>query len=66
MHAMHSVHPLFLLGGDRVEPPTKFSKKGGLTRPQPVALGGGCCKGGDNFFQGARFAISAKKKKTKI
>ena len=58
--------PSFFWGADRVEPPTKFSKKGGLTRPQPVALGGGCWKGGDNFFQGARFAISAKKKQTKI
>ena len=41
---MHSGHPpfFFLQGG--VEPPTKFSKKGGLTGPQ--LLEGGCWERG--------------------
>ena len=38
----HSVHPPFMLGGGRgggVEPPTKFSKRGGLTGPQLLEEG---------------------------
>ena len=38
-------------GGGGVEPPTKFSKKGGgLTGPQ--ILDGGCWERGADFFQG--------------
>ena len=53
-------NPPFCWGGGGVEPPTKFSKRGGLPGPQ---LGeGGCWKRGDNFFQ-EEFAIFTKKKK---
>ena len=47
---IHSVHPLpFSRGG--VEPPTKFSKRGGgLTGPQ--LLEGAAGKEGGDFFQG--------------
>ena len=42
MGGFHSVdtHIPFLLGGGGVKPPTKFSKRGGLTGPQ--LLEGGC------------------------
>ena len=49
---IHSVHPPPLsAGGGGVEPLTKFSKRGDLTRPQ--LLEGGCWERGDDFFQGA-------------
>ena len=53
----HSVHgPLSTGGSGRwgggggVEPPTKFSKRGGLAGPQ--LLEGGCWERGGYFFQG--------------
>ena len=54
----HSMHPplFFLLG--RVEPPTKFSKRGGLTGPQ--FLEGGCWERGEWLFSG-RLQFSHKK-----
>ena len=45
----HSVHPPLSDGG-RVEPPTKFSKRGGLTGPQ--LLEGVAGKEGGDFFRG--------------
>ena len=45
----HSVHPPLSDGG-RVEPPTKFSKRGGLTGPQ--LLEGVAGKEGVTFFRG--------------
>ena len=48
---MHSVHPLPLsAGGGGVEPPTKFSKRGGL--PGHQFLEGGCWEREGDFFQG--------------
>ena len=47
---MHSVHPPFCRTGGGVAPPTKFSKKEGLERPQ--LLEGGCWEKGGNFFLG--------------
>ena len=50
---MHSGHPPFLQGeggGEGVEPPTKFSKREGLTGTQ--ILEEGCWERGGNFFQG--------------
>ena len=56
----HSVHPPLSDGG-RVEPPTKFSKRGGLTGPQ--LLEGGCWERGGDFFQGGcNFHIKNKLK----
>ena len=47
----HSVHPPLLCVGGGVEPPIKFSKRGGgLTGPQ--FLEGGCREKGGGFFQG--------------
>ena len=48
---IHSVHLPFLkgVGGGRFEPPTKFSKRGDLTRPQ--LLERGCLERGGDFFQ---------------
>ena len=40
----------FCWGGGGVEPPTKYSKRGGLTRPQ--LLEGVAGKEGGDFFQG--------------
>ena len=59
----HSVHPLPLSagagGGGVVEPPTKFSKRGGgLTGPQ--LLEGVAGKEGGDFFQG-ELQFSCKK-----
>ena len=45
---IHSVHPLSFCWG--VEPPTKFSKRGGFTESQ--LLEGGCWERGGDFFQG--------------
>ena len=45
---INSVHPPFLQG--KVEPPTKFSKRVGLTGPQ--LLEGVAGKEGGDFFQG--------------
>ena len=45
--------------GRRVEPPIKFSKKGGLTGPQP--LEGSCWERGGDFFQGEWLEFSHKK-----
>ena len=50
----HSVHPPLSDGG-RVEPPTKFSKRGGLTGPQLL-------EGGDFFQGGCNFHIKNKLK----
>ena len=47
----HSVHPP-LSDGERVEPPTKFSKRGSLTGPQ--LLEGVCWERGGDFFHGRR------------
>ena len=52
-HNKHSVHPpppTLSEGEEEVEPPTKFSKRGGLTRPQ--LLGWGCWERWGGFFQG--------------
>ena len=61
----HSLHPHpptpFLLGG-RVEPPTKFSKRGGLAGPQ--LLEGGCWEREGDFREGLQF--SHKKLKSEI
>ena len=46
---VHSGHPPPLSAGG-VEPPTKFSKRGGLTGPQ--LLEGGCWEKGGDLFQG--------------
>ena len=51
----HSVHPLSAVG---VEPPTKFSKRGGLTRPQ--LLEGGCWERGWLFSGGLQFSHKNK------
>ena len=51
--------PPFLLGG--VTPPTKYSKRGGLTGPQRGVAG----KEGGNFFQGRLQFYKKKKKKLK-
>ena len=59
---IHSVHLPFLkgVGGGRFEPPTKFSKRGDLTRPQLLERG---WKEGGDFFQGGRnFQIKNKLK----
>ena len=37
-------------GGEGVEPPTKFPKRGGLTRPQ--LFEGGCWERGASLFSG--------------
>ena len=52
MGGFHSVdtHIPFLLGGGGVKPPTKFSKRGGLTGPQ--LLEGGCWERRCDFFEG--------------
>ena len=50
----HSVHPPLSDGG-RVEPPTKFSKRGSLTGPQ--LLEGVCWERGGDFIQGGRSAV---------
>ena len=61
----HSVHrPLSTggsgrWGGGGVEPPTKFSKRGGLAGPQ--LLEGGCWERGGYFFQGGGLQLSYKK-----
>ena len=56
---INSVHPPFLQG--RVEPPTKFSKRVGLTGPQ--LLEGVAGKEGGDFFQGGcNFHIKNKLK----
>ena len=48
---MHSGHPHPPSAGGRgAEPPTKFSKMGGLTGPQ--LLEGGCWERGGDLFQG--------------
>ena len=59
-HSNHSVHPLaFLQGG--VDPPTNFSKRGVLTRPQ--LLKGVAGKEGVTFFRvGCNFHIKNKLK----
>ena len=49
MNQQQSVHPLSA-GRGGVEPPTKFSKRGGLTGPQ--LLEGGCWEKGGDLFQG--------------
>ena len=46
----HSVHPPPLSAGGGVEPPTKFSKREGLTGPQLLEVG--CWERGGDFFQG--------------
>ena len=56
---INSVHPPFLQG--RVEPPTKYSKRMGLTGPQ--LLEGVAGKEGGDFFQGGcNFHIKNKLK----
>ena len=58
---LHSVHlPPFLQGGGGgVEPPTKFSKREGLTGS---VFRGGCLeRGGDFFFWGGGGAVFTKK-----
>ena len=52
----HSVHPPFL---QRVKPPTKFSKRRGLTGPQ--LLEGVAGKEGCDFFQEGVLQLSHKK-----
>ena len=57
-HIEHSVHPSFSTGccwwwwgaWGAVEPPTKFSKKGGSLAGTQV-FEGGCWKRGNDFFQ---------------
>ena len=49
-------------GGGGFEPPTKFSKRGGLTETQ--LLEGGCWERVGDFFQGG-LQFSQKKKKLK-
>ena len=52
--------PPFLQGGGG-KPPTKFSKRGGLTGP--TLLEGGCWERGGDFFQGGcNFHIKNKLK----
>ena len=56
----HIVHPPLSDGG-RVEPPTKFSKKGwGLTGPQ--LLEGVCWERGGDFIQRVQFSHKNKSK----
>ena len=56
----HSVHPPLSAGGGG-KPPTKFSKRGGLTGP--TLLEGGCWERGGDFFQGGcNFHIKNKLK----
>ena len=50
---------LFFREGVGVEPPTKFSKRGGLTRPQ--LLEEVSWKRGDDFFQVGNFNFHMKK-----
>ena len=45
-----SVHPLFLLEGGGVEPPTKFSRRGYFTGAQLLEVV--CWERGGDFFQG--------------
>ena len=59
----HSVHPPLSDGG-RVEPPTKFSKRGGLTGPQ--LLEGVAGKEGGEFFQGGLQFSHKNKLKSEI
>ena len=55
------MHPSPFLLGCGVNPPTTFSKSGGLTRPQ--LLEGGCWERGGDFFQeGCDFHIKNKLK----
>ena len=57
----HSVHPPPPLSAVGVEPPTKFSKRGGLAGPQ--LLEGDCWERGGDFFQGGcNFHIKNKLK----
>ena len=60
VHSVH--HPLSARGGGGSEPPTKFSKRGGLTGPQ-LLEGVGCWEKGGDFFQGGcNFDINNKPK----
>ena len=57
-------YPFMLKGGGvMVEPPTKFSKRSGLTGPQ--LLEGGCWEIGGDFFRGEGGCKFHKKKKKK-
>ena len=60
MHLPHSA--MGVGGGGGVEPPTKFSKSGGLTGPQPLEMI--CWERGSDFFQGegCNFYIRNKSK----
>ena len=53
----HSVHPP-LSDGEGVEPPTKFSKRGGL--PGPQLLEGVCWERGGDFIQGGGCSFHIK------
>ena len=53
----HSLHPPSFLLGFRVEPRTKFLKRGALKGPQ--LLGRGCWERQDDFFQGRGVAVFA-------
>ena len=61
MGGFHSVdtHIPFLLGGGGVKPPTKFSKRGGLTGPQ--LLEGVAGKEGVTFFRVLEFSHKKNK-----
>ena len=50
LHSVHPHPPPPSAGGWGVEPPTKFSKRAGLTGPQ--LLEGGYWERGGDFFQG--------------
>ena len=56
--------PAPVSAGGRVEPTTKFKKRGGLTGPQ--LLDGGCWERGGDFFQGGGGAIVTYKLKSEI
>ena len=53
--------PLSAGGGGAVEPPTRFSKREGLTGPQPLERGAG--KEGVTFFGGEGGGLQLSHKK---
>ena len=62
---MHIVCTPPLCWGERVEPPTKFSKRGGGRLDRTSTFRGGCWERGGDFFQrggGCNFHIKNKSK----
>ena len=58
IHSVHPPHSAGGRGGVRVEPPTKFSKSGGLAGSQ--FLEGGCLETGGDFFPGGSCSFYIK------